>query len=139
MQHLKQIQNVRINTPVTLPNGESIKITQKGLIPMDKELSTTATTAYILPNLHNTSLLSIAQLCDDDCLAIFDKKNMYIVKDRRIILRGIRNLTDGLWDVILNNNARNNNHNKSTNLLNVIVQKSKSNYKLANFFKRLCM
>ena len=124
---------MQINTPVTLPNGEAIKIPKKGLLPMDNKLSTTATTAYILPNLHNTSLLSIGQLCNDDCVAIFDKKNMYIVKNKKIILKGIRNLTDGLWDVILNNNAKNNHYNKSTNLLNVIVQKSKSNYELANF------
>ena len=116
-----------------LPNGQTIKITKKGLLPIDNNLSKTAKMAYILPQLQNTSLLSIGQLCDDNCLAIFDKRNMYIIKNNKIILRGIRNLSDGLWDVILNKNLTMHKQNKSKNLLNVIMQKSKPNYELANF------
>ena len=56
---------------------------------------------------------------------------MHIIKNNNIILREIHNLTDRLWDVILHSNTTMHKHNKSKKLVNVIVQKSKSNYEFA--------
>ena len=36
-------------------------------------LSSAAKVGYVIPNLSSASLLSIGQLCDDDCLALFNK------------------------------------------------------------------
>lgn len=53
----------------------------------------------VYPHLHNESLLSIGQLCDEGCIAIFDKHNLSILKNGKILLSGKRNWSDGLWDV----------------------------------------
>ena len=39
------------------------------------------------------------QLCDDDCHIILDKKRLTAVKNNKIIHKGVRNPTDGLWDI----------------------------------------
>ena len=53
----------------------------------------------MLEGLSNASLLSIGQLCDDDCVAVFDKGHLRIFKQGILILKGQRNLIDGLWDI----------------------------------------
>jgi hypothetical protein len=47
------------------------------------------------------SLISIGQLCDDDCVALFSKYQVDIIKDGKIIIKGKRNTTNGLWNIPL--------------------------------------
>ena len=49
-----------------------------------------------------SSLLSIGQLCDDGCIALFDKHQVAIIKDNAVILTGHRNPRTKLWMVDLN-------------------------------------
>ena len=84
---------------VHLPDGDIIASNGTGQLPIPG-LSPSATTAHTFQNL-KTSLLSIGQLCDDGCLAIFTKQKMYIIKDKNLLLQGDRNTQDGLWDVLL--------------------------------------
>ena len=49
----------------------------------------------------NESLISIGQLCDDDCIAIFSKNDLNIFKNNKLVLQGKRNKTGGLWNVPL--------------------------------------
>ena len=46
-------------------------------------------------------MLSIGQLCDDNCWGLFNKKDLLRFKNKKLILKGKRNKTDGLWDVRL--------------------------------------
>lgn len=82
-----------------LPNNAIIQAKRQGNLPFSNTLSSTAKTALIFLDLKNSSLLSIGQLCDDDCVAIFGKHNLEVVKNKNIILRGDCNYQDGLWDV----------------------------------------
>ena len=84
---------------VTLPNLSTIQASAKGHIPLHPLLSKQATKAHIFKGLTNTSLISVGQLCDDECTAIFDKTTMRIVKEGMTIIEGKRNITDGLWDI----------------------------------------
>ena len=68
-------------------------------------LSSKATSAAVFENLHSASLLSVGQLCDDDCQVTFDKKHMNVYKDNKNILTGTQNKNDGLWDVQLPQSA----------------------------------
>ena len=68
---------------------------------MHHHLSKNAQTGYIVPNLKNTTLISAGQLCDDDCIVTFDKKQAYVHKHNNLVLTGKRNNTDGLWDIQL--------------------------------------
>ena len=97
----KVLQNMHRNTSinVTLPNNHSISSTQSGTIPLSNKLSTKSKEATVLPNLQSSSLISLGQLCDDDCKVLLDKKELNVYKDNQVLLRGYRNPTDGLWDI----------------------------------------
>jgi hypothetical protein len=81
-----------------LPDSTSthIQVTHSGLLPFHHSLSDKAKTAHVLDGITNASLISIGQLCDDDCIAVLDKKLIKIFKNKKCILMGKRNKTDGL-------------------------------------------
>ena len=116
-----------------LPNKTTIKPSHTGQLPFHTHLSTKATTSLVYPELTNESLLSIGKLCDDNCIAIFDKHHLHITKNNRIILKGHRNLKDGLWDVSLpprqlkSNTSATSLNNTSRPTINYIIQKDKKN------------
>ena len=87
------------NISVTLPNNNPIKSTSSGIIPLSHKLSSKAKTATVLPNLKSSSLISLGQLCDDDCKVLLDKKELNVYKDDQVVLTGYRNPRDGLWDI----------------------------------------
>ena len=62
-------------------------------------LSKKATAVHVFDGIQNSSLLSIGQLCDDDCVAVLKKRDINIYKDDKCIISGTRNYYDGLWDV----------------------------------------
>ena len=127
-------QEVRPTTApknVLLPTNEIISSTHDAYLPI-YSVSKQATSATIFPALTNSSLLSIGQLCDDNCSAIFTKTNLQIIKDDKIILEGMRNLTDGLWDVPLYNEPQ------PYLSANAIIQKKKSKEQLAAYYHACC-
>ena len=97
-----------------------------------KKLTPQAQSTQIIPAITNSSLLSIGQLCDDNCTAVFNKRDLKNYKDNDIIVKGQRNLHDGLWDINLppfTHHWTSNNQQK----INAILQKSKTKCELANF------
>jgi hypothetical protein len=59
-----------------------------GQLPLSPHLSTTAQAAFVLDELKTGTLISLAQLCDDDCIALFTKYNVKIIKDDNVIITG---------------------------------------------------
>ena len=89
-----------IDGPIaTLPNSANIKVTHKGLLPLHNTLSDQAKDALVYPEITNESLLSIGQICNDNCLTLFSKKNIHIFKEDRLILTYIYSSSDDLWDI----------------------------------------
>ena len=43
----------------------------------------------------------MGQLCDDDCVAIFTKYGVKILNHNQVIITGLRDRTDGLWNIPL--------------------------------------
>jgi hypothetical protein len=74
----------------------SVKL--KGQLPLSKKLSSTAQSAFVLDDLKTGTLISLAQLCDDDCTAIFNKYDVKILKNDEIIINGTR-MPNGLWSL----------------------------------------
>ena len=72
--------------------------TQRGRLPLSTVLSPAAQSAFVLDDLKTGSLLSLAQLCDDDCIALFTKYDVRIVKHNSVIITGSR-MPNGLWSV----------------------------------------
>ena len=77
-----------------------IKPTATGNLPLP--LPSSATKATVYPALKSASLLSIGQLCDVGCSAVFTKEMLKVFNTSNdLILTGHRNPADGLWDVNL--------------------------------------
>ena len=118
---------------VTLPNLATIQAKASGHVNLHPTLSDAATETHVFDALTNTSLLSVGQLCDDDCTAIFDKHAMKIVKNGQTIIKGSRNTTDGLWDVDLPFIPT-----VPSLSLNAIIKKSTTHADLASYLYGCC-
>ena len=71
---------------VLLPNNELISSTKKGQLPLSNALSHNAQTAMILLKLASFLLISLGQLCDDNCAILLDKKKLVAFKYIKIVL-----------------------------------------------------
>ena len=93
---------------VTLPNGTSLKSTERCTLPIPL-MSNKATTAHVIPKL-NKSLISIGKLCDANYTAVFTNKDVKICRNpiqipqQDILLTGKRDATNGLYITQLQNN-----------------------------------
>ena len=52
----------------------------------------------------------MGQLCDDDCVSIFTKFDVKSLKHNRVIITGLRDRTNGLWNIPLGTYPPLNNH-----------------------------
>ena len=84
---------------VTLLDSSQINAAQQGKLPLISSLSKEATTLVVLPSLKISSLISLGQLYDDSFRVIFDKRKLYVEKDAKLVLEGLRNLTVALFDI----------------------------------------
>ena len=65
-------------------------------------LPLTATLTHEYQNLKNARLVSIGELCDSNFSVLFIKKDVTIFNsDNNPVLNGIRNTSNGLWDVTI--------------------------------------
>lgn len=83
---------------VALPNGQQIHST--GTMSLDiPSLPCTARIAYIFPDLQPHSLLSIGQLCDAGCIAVFTASDVTISYKNEPIIHGLRDQQTKLWNI----------------------------------------
>ena len=108
---MKDKSGVTNGPTIHLPKDERITASKNGILPMDKTLSTRAKMVYVLPQITSSLLLSMGQLCKNDCIAIFNKQKLHVYKNNICILVGHRNKADGLWDVHLKPNTE---YNRTT-------------------------
>ena len=113
---------------------------------MTNQLSSQAKTANILPHLQSASLISLGQLCDDDCTVILDKYSLTATKNGQVVLTGTRNPQDGLWDVSLTTFNSNSTKSNTTNTspktpierANIIIRKNQTTKELATYLHATC-
>jgi hypothetical protein len=83
---------------VTLPNGVNITSSHTAILQLPHELPIGACKADIFPGLKSGSLVSISQLCDHGCMAMFTATPVRIFHQGRLILTGHRSIdTNNLW------------------------------------------
>ena len=129
---LKDKKRTDIGPKVRLPDNSIITTNTEGHLPL-KNLPHSATHAHIFPDIKSASLLSIGQLCDSNCTAIFTKNDLTILnEEQHPVLNGVRNTVDGLWDVPLKQPNPNNNHTPP-NKLNAVLRLDKTKSDLALF------
>ena len=71
----------------------------QGLLALPPNLSRKARTATVVSTLQSSSLLSLGKLCDDGCQVLLDNDWMIAVKKKKVVVKGVRNRNDGLWDI----------------------------------------
>ena len=138
--------NIRtlINGPsIIQPVKTTLQVNKSGQIPLHYKLSKPASSAYIVPKLRNSSLLSIGKLCDDNCTAVFTKDNLFIFKNNELLIQGFRNSSDGLWDVLVPTLTTNSSdiidhHKTKTQSINYIIQADKCKTDLAKYYHACC-
>ena len=94
--HLKEAPGPTVSSA----NGTTMQSLASGTLKLSKILSPTAQRAHVLNDL-KTPLLSMGQLCDNDCTIELSKTKLNVLKNNNIIMQGKRNLQDGLWDIPL--------------------------------------
>ena len=77
---LQNLTQLSYGLHTTLPNNSTIQATHSGFLPLSDILSPHAKTSFIFPGLFKESLLSVGHFCNDNCIAIFTKHNMCILK-----------------------------------------------------------
>ena len=124
---LQQRRSIANGPQVQIPNGANMRTIESGLLPLHTILSDKARTGNVIDGLNNASLLSIGQLCDDNCIAVFDKRCLHIFKNGILVIWGLRNWTDGLWDVTIPQRKDN---------MNMIIRKDKTKTELAEYLHK---
>ena len=118
LQNLSPLQHGPV---VHLPNNHTLKTTHQGILQLN---DSPHIQTYVLPGMKNESLLSIGQLCDKGCNAVFSKDKLNVYLNNKIILQRTRNTKDGLWDVPFD---------QQEIRLNYIVKKNQPKYKLVQY------
>jgi hypothetical protein len=117
-----------------LPDSTLIQATHAGLLPLPSALSTKAKTAHVLDGITNSSLISIGQLCDNDCIAVLNKNKLQVFKNEKCILQGPRNPIDGLWDISIPLASR----SPPKHHINAIIRKDLSKTQLVQYLYGCC-
>ena len=126
---LKHEHSKYLHNPINLTNGPKVYLPDsttlspniQGTITLNDSLPNNF---FVLPGMKNESLLSIGQLCDHGCIAMFTKDDLQVFQNKKIVLQGYRNSTDGLWDVPLQ-------HKKET--INYVLKQNKTQFELAQY------
>jgi tRNA splicing ligase len=90
-----------LDPPFQVANGDTITTTKRAVVPLSTKLSTKATVGHIFEHLKSGSLISIGQLCNDNCVTLFTKYDVKIYKNGHVIIVGKRNVTNGFWNIPL--------------------------------------
>ena len=135
---LEEVVEVKNGPIVKLPNNAQIQADKKGLLPLASILSEKSRTAHVFKGLTNASLISIGRLCDDGCVAVFDKRDLRVFKRYKLVLKGQRNFTDGLWDITFDPTLQQNDKEQSPpqQKLNMIVRKDQTKQKLGEYLHK---
>ena len=83
---------------VRIANGANMQPTHSAQLNLHPKLSSAAQKMFVLDDLAAGTLVSLGQLCDDDCVALFTKYDVTIAKHDHILITG-RRTDNGLWSI----------------------------------------
>ena len=120
---------------VTLPNNSIITSTHQAPLNIP-QLSADANKAHIFPQLQSANLISIGQLCDDNCTVTFTKHNVNVTKNQQSIITGQRNHENGMWVIPLQ--SFQSNHSNKQHLSNGIIKYDTTKHDIIQFLHAAC-
>ena len=125
--------------PIKIPNGDIITLSHIALLPQHN-LPDKARQAHIFPGLQKP-LISIGTLCDNNCIAVFDKKRVtiYDKSTRQIVMQGNRdpNTTLYMINMVAPLRAMKEQHIPDTIRANHVYE-TKSKQELTLFYHAAC-
>jgi hypothetical protein len=86
---------------VQVANGDNIETTKRAIVPLSPKLSEQAKLGHIFDDLQSGSIISLGQLCDDNCVTLFTQYDVKIYKNGQVIIVRKRNPANGLWNIPL--------------------------------------
>ena len=86
---------------VQVSNRHTIKPAFSATLQLSSKLYHKAQSAHIFKDITTGSLVSMGQLCNHDCVAIFTKYDVNILKHNQVIITGLQDWTNGLWNIPL--------------------------------------
>ena len=97
---LHNVKDTPHGPEVALPDSSIIKASKTAELPLPNNIiNAPAKKVAVFDHLQN-SLISLGQLCDDGCDVLLNKKKLFAVKDKKLVLEGTRSKSgDGLWDI----------------------------------------
>ena len=98
MHILLYVQATSHGATIQLPDSSTISATAVGCLPLPASLTISATNTHVFDDLHSELLISLGQICDNDCVAILYKHKIQVIKESKVVMQGHRNPDDGLWD-----------------------------------------
>ena len=103
-RHILQEYTSQKGPSVHQPDNSTLASTGAGYLPLHSSITNRGSHTMVLPQLHSSSLVSLGQLCDDNCLVLLSATKLYTFKNGKVILTGDRSHTDGLWDIPITQN-----------------------------------
>jgi hypothetical protein len=100
VQHFRHPLLISNGPHVLSASGDVMSSTLCGILPLSPHLSSTAQSAFVLDDLRTGTLVSLAQLCDDDCVAIFTRLGVKILKHNTVLITGSCT-PNRLWSITL--------------------------------------
>ena len=92
----------------------------------------------VLPHLKSANLISLGQLCNDNCTILLTKHQLHTIKEGKEILQGYQNLSDGLWDIPLPGSAKVQPTRTTKHKLNIIIRKKQPAIDLVKYLHAAC-
>ena len=128
-----------LGTSVILPDQSSLTSVASGHLPLTTEFTPAATRTEIFDNLQS-SLVSLGQLCDDNCTVILNKNNLFAIKNDKVVLKGYRSTSgDSLWDIPIPQATSPVAHPPIlSSALNVIIRKDTATRDLIRYLHAAC-
>ena len=74
------VQATSHSANVQLPDSSTISATAVGRLPLPAPLTLLATKTHVFDDLQSASLISLGNLCDNDCVNILDKQKNQVIK-----------------------------------------------------------
>ena len=101
MPHCSHVTHTTTGPTVQVVNGHIIKPAFSTTLKLSSKLSPKEQSNHVFKDITTGSLISMGQFCDDDCVTIFTKYDKNILKHNQVIITGLRNWTNVLWNIPL--------------------------------------
>ena len=101
LSHCSHVFHTKSFPVVQVSNNNIIKLAFSATLQILSKLSFRAQSTHVFNDITTGSLISMGQLCDDDCVSILTKFDVKILKNNQVIINGLRDQINSLWNIPL--------------------------------------